>query len=348
LVQDLGKWIDRWSPAGFTVLMYDDTDTGDSKPGIVTATNRRLRGSRSRTNQQLLLVIGISILAALVVFATLAYFVDPSPLADLPEHIAVERNVSYGTDDYQMLDIAYEHDTSRLHPAIVMIHQGGWMQGDKSSYHGLMARYAQLGYVTVSINFRPSGKARFPAAIEDCKLAIRWLRVHAATYGVDPNRIGVTGWSSGAHLAMLLALSDDESGEDEPYQGVSSRVQAAVCVSGVYDLLMQEQGQFPNREDDAAVVRFLGGTARQRPELAKQASPINYLSTDDPPLLVFHGELDRRIDAEQARQFALALEALGRTDAVQLLPNAGHGNDVLPSDPHSQQLIREFFAKHLQ
>lgn len=125
-------------------------------------------------------------------------------------------------------------------------------------------------------------------------------------------------------------------------------MQVAVCVSGVYDLLMEEQGRFPNREDDAAVVRFFGGTLRQKRELAKRASPINYLSTDDPPLLVFHGELDRRIDVEQARQFALASEALGRNDGIVLLPDAGHGHAVLPSDPSSRKRIRQFFAKQLR
>ncbi len=222
------------------------------------------------------------------------------------------------------------------------------MEGDKSSYQRSMVRYAQLGYVTVSINFRPSGKAEFPAAIEDCKLAIRWLRTHAATYGVDPDRIGVTGWSSGAHLAMLLALSDDEFNQGKESPGVSSRVQAAVCVSGVYDFLMEKQGQFPNEENDPAVVRFLGGTPRQKSDIAVRASPINYLSADDPPLLVFHGELDRRIDAEQARHFASAVEAIGRTDPVVLLSGAGHGQDVFPGDSRSQQQIREFFAKYLR
>ena len=318
----------------------------DTRP--TTDIRRRLRRSQNESNRQLLLLVGVSIAAAVVVVAILAYSVDTSPLASLPDHLTVERDVSYGPSEYQLLDIAYEQSTSRLHPAIVMIHQGGWMEGDKSSYHDLMVRYAPLGYVTVSIDFRPSGEARFPAALEDCRLAIRWLRVHAATYGVDPERIGVTGWSSGAHLAMLLALSDDEVDQTGEYQGVSSRVQAAVCVSGVYDLLMEERGQFPNHEYNAAVVQLLGGPPRQKRELARNASPINYLSTDDPPLMVFHGELDQVIDVEQARQFALALEALGRADEVVLLSGAGHGRDVLPGDPQIRQRIHQFFARHLR
>ena len=129
---------------------------------------------------------------------------------------------------------------------------------------------------------------------------------------------------------------------------MSAPVQVAVCISGVYDLLMEEQGRYPNDADDPAIVRFLGGSARQRPELAGQASPINYLSKDDPPLLMFHGEMDRRIDVEQARQFALALKALGRKDKVVLLPDGGHGLEGPYLDSKHRDRIERFFARHLR
>jgi acetyl esterase/lipase len=286
--------------------------------------------------------------AALGAVVILALSRDSSPLGGLPDPFAVARDVPYGPAARQTLDVAFARAPSRPRPALVMIHPGGWMQGDKSACHALMAEYAGLGYVTVAVNFRLSGSAPYPAALADCKRAVRWLRAHAADYGIDPSRIGVTGWSSGAHLAMLVALSDDgferEPGEPVP----SSRVQAAVCASGVYDFLMEERGPYPNAEDDPAVVRFLGGPPRERPELARRASPGRHLSTDDPPLLVFHGELDRRIDAEQARQFALALRRIGREDEVVVLPGADHGRDLLPADPAGRRRVREFFDRHLR
>lgn len=222
------------------------------------------------------------------------------------------------------------------------------MQGDTSAYHGMMAEYARLGYVTASLDFRPSGTAVFPAAFQDCRKALRWLRARAGTYGIDPRRIGVTGHSSGAHLAMLLALADEEFELETDGSGTSGRVQAAVCVSGVYDFLMEERGSFPNAEDDPAVVRFLGGLPRQHPELARRASPLSHLSADDPPLLVIHGELDRRIDAEQARRFDRVSKALGRADRVVLLPGAGHGRDVLPDDEAGRRLVRDFLDRQLR
>ncbi len=285
-----------------------------------------------------LLIPGIAVLViaggVLVAFRT-----DKAPLLKMPANLELRRDVPYGPLGHQALDLLHDPAPSPPRPAIVMIHPGGWMMGDKSAYHGLMIEYAQMGYVTVSINFRPSGVATFPAAFDDGRLALRWLRANATSCGVDPARIGVTGWSSGAHLAMLLALADGDAAE---------RVQAAVCFAGVYDFLMDRQGAFPNRDDDAAVRQFLGGTPRQKPDLARRASPLTHLTVDDPPLLVFHGERDPRIDAEQARHFATTSTALGRRDDVVLLPDVDHGRDVLPGDPDSRRRVREFFARHLR
>ena len=262
-----------------------------------------------------------------------AFTRDPSPLARLPSPMAAVRDAAYGPGPSHRLDVAFE--PGRPRPAVVMIHPGGWMQGDKSAYHALMAEYAAFGYATVSLNFRPSGVARFPAAIDDCRLALRWLRANAPAYGIDPARIAVMGWSSGAHLAMLLALTDGD-------------VQAVVAVSGVYDFLMEERGAFPNRGDDPAVVRFLGAPPREIPDVARRASPLRHLDRDDPPMLVIHGELDRRIDAEQARHLARALKALGRADEVVILPGADHGRDVLPADPSCRRRIRDFLDRRLR
>ena len=308
-------------------------------------TSQKPRGP-SKGSPLLRIAAAVSLLFGIAAWTV--YRIDRSPLEELPDSLTVRRDVAYGSGGYQKLDIIHAPGSSRLRPALMMLHPGAWMQGDKASHHAMMAEYAQLGYVTLSLNFRPSGAAKYPAALQDCKRAVRWLRVHAADYGVDPARIGVTGYSSGAHLTLLLALSDDAFEKDEAHPDVSSRVQAAVGVSGVYDLLMESRGAFPNADNDAALLRFLGESPAQNPDLARRASPLTHLTPDDPPLLLFHGEQDRRIDAEQARHFARASRALGRRDDVVLLPEAGHGRDVLPEDLRSRQLIREFFARQLR
>ena len=118
-------------------------------------------------------------------------------------------------------------------------------------------------------------------------------------------------------------------------------------MAGIYDFLPVAHGHFPNRADDPAVVGLLGGTPAENQELAKRASPRRQLSVDDPPLLVFHGEKDQRIDVEQARQLAITSEALGRDDNIMLLPGEGHQIGVLPRNSDDRKLVREFFARHL-
>jgi acetyl esterase/lipase len=275
--------------------------------------------------------IGAALAVAFGAVIAFALTRDPSPLAGLERPLEAKRDLAYGADPHQRLDVAFE--PGKVRPALVMFHPGGWFMGDKSAYHPLMIEYARLGYATVSVNFRPSGVARFPGPAEDCRDAVRWLRANAGTYGIDPARIGVMGYSSGAHLAVWVALT-------EP-------VQAAVAYAGVYDFLIEEHGEFPNSENDEAVVRFLGGPPRMNPDLARRASPLHHLDAKDPPLLVFHGERDRRIDVAQARQLAARSKSLGRNDEVVLIPGGDHGRDVLPPDPELRARARDFLSRHL-
>jgi acetyl esterase/lipase len=262
------------------------------------------------------------IVAALAAVAWLGATHDTSILAKAPKTLAVARDVDYGPST---LDIVRPKDVGPR-PAILMIHPGGWFSGDKAAYHALMLEYAGLGYVAASANFRA---AAFPAPLDDLRLALRRLREDPA---VDPSRVGVIGWSSGAHLALLLALTE--------------KVQAAVGFAGVYDFLMETRGAFPNSEDDPVVMRFLGGTPRSTPDRARDASPLSHLTVDDPPLLLLHGEMDRRIDVEQARHFERRSKALGRRDEVLVLPDVDHGRDVLP--PGERARVRAFFERHLR
>ena len=276
--------------------------------------------------------IGIALAAVFGALVLFALTRDPSPLSRLGEPYVVERDVAYGPDPLQTLDIAFQ--PGRPRPALVLFHPGGWFMGDKTTGHPLMVEYVQLGYVVASVNFRHSTTARFPGPVDDCRAAVRHLRENAAAYGLDPKRIGVLGWSSGAHLAMMVALQDG--------------VQAAVGYSGVYDFLIEEQGAFPNSEHDPAVVKFLGVAPRSDPDLARRASPLTHLTPDDPPLLVLHGELDRRIDVAQARQLAARSKALGRTDEVVVIPGGDHGRDMLPADSDLRGRVRDFLDRRLR
>src|SRR5438876_1253061 len=167
---------------------------------------------------------------------------------EMPDTIALQCDLRYreGKSAAWKLDLACPKDPgSKLRPALVIIHGGGWLEGDKSSFTSLkywapgnIIDFAKLGFVAATINYRLSGEAPFPAALEDCKCAVRWLRAHALDYHIDVNRIGAYGNSAGGHLALLLAMVDKANGleSDGPYQDQSSMGQAVISDSVPVDL----------------------------------------------------------------------------------------------------------------
>jgi acetyl esterase/lipase len=170
---------------------------------------------------------------------------------------------------------------------------------------------ADAGFVTASIFYRLSGASPFPADIQDCKCAIRYLRANAKTYSIDPNRIGVAGASAGGHLAELVATADDMAGleGDGGWQNVSSRVQAASAYYGVSDFAVGAR-EFQHHAGKV-VPKLFCGDEKEKPELYKQASPIKYVSKDDPPLLLVHGDQDDLVPFAQSVEMTKAYERVG-------------------------------------
>lgn len=207
-------------------------------------------------------------------------------------------------------------------PAVVCIHGGGWQGGNRSNFDGLIRQLAARGYVAVTISYRLAPKHVFPAQIEDCKCAVRWLRAKSSELGVDPQRIGALGGSAGAHLAMMLAVMDPKDGleGDGGWPDQSSKVQAAVSFSGPTNLV----GKF-SHESTRILQTFLGGTMEEKLELYRQASPITYVNQGDAPLLLFAGTKDPLVPYDQAFQMTTALHEAGVTGRVELLIGAGHG-----------------------
>lgn len=237
-------------------------------------------------------------------------------------------------------------------PAVLWLHGGGWERGDKNGNSGALM-LADAGFVTASIFYRLSGDSPFPADIQDCKCAIRYLRANAKTYGIDPNRIGVAGASAGGHLAELVATADDKAGleGDGGWQNVSSRVQAASAYYGVSDFTVGAR-EFQHHTGKV-VLKLFRGDEKEKPELYKQASPMMHVSKDDPPLLLAHGEQDDLVPFDQSVDMAKAYESLGLK--VEFIPvrNAGHdfeqvGPDAI-SPPISEihQRTISFFKRYL-
>ncbi len=238
--------------------------------------------------------------------------------------IEFTKDIVYGHAGEQdlKLNLATPKGLTHPAPAVVWIHGGAWRGGKREDFDGVIRQSAEHGYVSVSISYRLVPKHLFPAQIEDCKCAVRWLRENAKRLNVDPDRIGVVGASAGAHLAMLLGAMD--SGDGLEGQGgsanQSSRVQAVVSFCGPTNL----QSDFPDASKNL-VADFVGGPAKEKADVAKAASPISYVNKDDPPMLLIQGTKDPLVPHDQAVQMVEALTAAGVPGRVELLIGEGHG-----------------------
>lgn len=238
-------------------------------------------------------------------------------------------------------------------PAIIHVHGGGWCMGDHNAdlteEYGLNGQ----GFVTGSITYRLSQEAPYPAQIHDCKAAIRFLRANAAKYGIDPDRIGVWGGSAGGHLVALLGTTADISllEGDSGNLEYSSRVQAVCDMFGPTDFSETAMKQYTMPEVIDMVTGLLGGTYQQKRGLARMASPVEFVSKDDPPTLIFQGDNDTLVPMYQSEVFYNALKRVGVDVTFVKVKNAGHGFINYPvSDPtykQIKQMVLDFFRKNL-
>ena len=268
-----------------------------------------------------------------------------------PNALRVIRDLPYaGTENpRQRLDLylpAERENTQELLPVVVFIHGGGWANGDKRGGQSSLASLVQSGkYVGVSLGYRLSGEAIWPAQIHDCKAAIRWLRAHAEEYGIDPERIGVTGTSAGGHLAAMLGTTGDVAeleGSLGSHRDQSSRVTCVADQYGPTDLLtMGGSHNQPNSPES----RLLGGAVQQTKGVAMQASATTHVSQDDPPFLIIHGTKDPTVPYDQSEQLHRVLTAAGVESTLIPVEDGGHGR-FPPALVNAR--LREFFDHHLR
>jgi acetyl esterase/lipase len=241
-------------------------------------------------------------------------------------NVLLERNIVFakGGDSELRLDLAMPNDKEGPFPAIVCIHGGGWVGGKRGDMATTIGVLAARGYVAISPDYRLAPGGRFPAPVEDCKAAVRWLRAHAKAYKVDPNRIGVMGSSAGGHLACMLGVTDRADGLEgtggNPDE--SSRVQAVASFFGPTDLT---RPVFTKDAQENNLVPLLGGTLTEQPEAYRRASPIRYVNKNAPPFLFLHGSEDRIVPLEQSREMAARLQQAGVSARVEVVEGEGHG-----------------------
>jgi acetyl esterase/lipase len=247
------------------------------------------------------------------------------------------------TNPPQVLDV-YFPASGGPWPAVVYVHGGSWMHGDKSEVLMFVHELISQGYLVVSINYRLYPAGMFPAMIQDVKCAVRFLRANAGQYNLDPDRIAAIGPSAGGHLVSLLGTSDQGAGWDVgEHLDQSSRVQAVIPMAAVTDLTRN----FPNA--DIETMKLIGFGEHN----ILQASPVNHVTADDPPFLLIHGDQDTVVPVEQSQVMYERLVQANVPAQLVIVSNAGHafvspnGNST-PTLSEINQIIMNFLETYLK
>lgn len=298
-----------------------------------------------------------ALLLPLLLLASIALSEVPKDYTP-PAGIKMERDVSYipDGDEAQKLDLYLPEKTSEKPlPLIVHIHGGGWRGGSKfpCGVSGMVTK----GYAVASIEYRFSQKAIFPAQIQDCQAAIRWLRANSKKYKFDVDKVGVVGGSAGGHLSALVGTSGGKKafvpigGNEEQ----SDKVQCVCDIFGPADFSTVVQ-QASDDKNVKNIFEFntpkdpysgLIGAKLDDKAKADAVSPIHYVSADTPPILILHGTHDALVPYAQSVQFEAALKEKGVPVWLQKLPGSGHGGAAF-GKPSVIQLMANFFDKYLK
>lgn len=291
------------------------------------------------------------VILTLLLVASLPFVTKEHDSED-PAGIRIVHDISYvdgSKDPRQQLDLYLPRVKSKEKlPLIVWIHGGGWWSLSKEN--GPALAIANQGFAVAAINYRYSTAAIYPAQIFDCKAAIRWLRANADEYSYDASKIGVWGVSAGGHLAAMLGTTGGvaELEGDEGNLDQSSTVQAVSDWCGPADLTTFNQEAMQPRFRDAKPELFinslLGALPEQKPELTKSASPIFFVSKDDPPFLIVHSIEDPIVPFEQSNEFAKKLESEGiKTKFIKM-----NSDDHVPMTPENLAAVYNFFNETLK
>jgi acetyl esterase/lipase len=246
--------------------------------------------------------------------------------AELPPGVEQRLGIVYATtgDRDLRLDLFLPPRPAEPLPAVIVVHGGGWVAGDRTRFHALAQALAARGYAAAAIEYRLAPEARFPAAIHDVNAAIRYLRAEAERLGIDPGRIAAVGGSAGGHLVGLAAAAPHlpELQGDGGHAGVSSRLQAAVVMAGPFELDGGPLAEKSRTDRDSNVNRWFGRTVDEAPDAYRLASPLTHLSRDTPPILFQVGEHDRPERNLAARR---RLRELGVPTELRVYADGDHG-----------------------
>jgi acetyl esterase/lipase len=281
-------------------------------------------------------------------FASVVLSLCGSALPAAEPEIVFEKDIEYANpaEQHLKLNMARPKEIAGELPAIICIHGGGFRAGSREGYDGLVKKLAAQGYVAMTIEYRLAPKYKFPAAVYDCKAAVRWVRANAKELHVDPDRIGVTGGSAGGHLVLFLGVTagvaefDVEGGND----GESSVVNCVVDYFGPSDFTKSY-----GKSVDAAEVLplWLGGNAEEKHKEHILASPLYWVTPRAAPTLIVHGTLDQYVAFEQGQWMYDKMKAADVDVELLKIEGAKHGFQGADAEKADKAMI-EFFDKHLK
>jgi acetyl esterase/lipase len=242
----------------------------------------------------------------------------------------VQRNITFHQADGEKLQAdLYRLADAELRPAVILIHGGGWATGDKWNMADHACELARAGFVVFNINYRLAPKHKFPAQVDDCRAALKWVATEAAQYRIDTKRIGVYGYSAGAHLAALLACNPTS---DQP------AIKAVVAGGAPCDF---SELELKNR----TLAYWLGGSRAEKPDVYKAASPKLYASPEDPPFFFFHGDEDGLVPLHNSRCLHDELQKCGIESEFMQVDGQGHLMTFINQEARTKAV--EFLKKHL-
>lgn len=280
----------------------------------------------------------------------------------LYENIPFNSGKERGTQMFTLMMDILQPDSKTPLPLIVFISGGGFIMSPKNNWIQQRMRLAEAGYVVASIEYRHAPLSKFPAPVEDCKLAIRWLRAHAGQYNIDVNRVGVLGNSAGGYLSSFVGLINGNKDFDKgDYLEYSSDVLCAVDIFGISEV-MSIGDDYPEEErklhDSAGITEAMwvkgvpgfggpDGGVKDFPEESRRASPLYYVSDKAVPMLFMHGDKDKSVSPSQTDKLYQALRKQGIEAERYIVPGAAHGG------PHWVQesvlkIMVDFFDKYLK
>jgi acetyl esterase/lipase len=261
----------------------------------------------------------------------------PVRAADAPTlvPVKVEKGILYSRagGEKLMLDLAAPVEGGP-YPAVLLLHGGAWSVGSRAELSrsgrdkdgkptpSMIETVAARGYVAVTASYRLAPKFKFPAQIEDARTAVRFLRANAKKYNINPDKIAAGGFSAGGHLALLLGTADKDSFDNKEYPEQSSRVQCVVSFFGPADLSLYAASE---GIEDAYMVPWLGKACKTDREIYKKASPIEYVTKDDPPVLMIHGTADFVVPIIHSERMLKKLMEGGVSAELITVKGEGHG-----------------------